>query len=238
MATRISSPPDRARRPARRARAISSRNSAWTRSPSCRTVSASGRMACPYRVMNAIRAPEACLEAGQARSPSHGSPEVHLGQDDGAARVAVVVLGAEREDAAHDLLGGPRDGRDGGDAQALVDLRAPRVVDAGDDLLDAVGLARDAGGEDVAVVAAADGREGLGARDARGLEGLAVEADAGDGLAGELGAELAEGSWRPGRRRRPNGPSRRGGGRGGSRLDRSRGSRCARSERYTPRGRP
>ena len=142
--------------------------------------------------MNAMREPDASLEPGGALAEPRLA-EVHLGEDDGAAGIAVLVLGAEREDPAQDLPGGPGDGGDRGDAQALVDLGAAGVVDAGDDLLDAVGLAGDARREDVAVVAAADRGEGLRARDAGGLEGLAVEADAGDGLAGELRAERAEG---------------------------------------------
>ena len=60
------------------------------------------------------------------------------------------------------------------DAEALVDLGPPRVVDAGDDVRDLVGLAGDPGGEDVGVVAARHRRQRVGplgarpARDGRG----------------------------------------------------------------------
>ena len=67
-----------------------------------------------------------------------------------------------RQQPAQHLIGGPRDGRDRGDAEALVDQRAPRVVDPGDHVLDAVGLAGDPGAEDVGVVAVGHRREGSG----------------------------------------------------------------------------
>ena len=76
--------------------------------------------------------------------------------------------------------------------EALVDLGAARVVDAGDDVLDAEGLAGHPGGEDVGVVAAADRGEGVRALDPGLDEVVAVEADAGDGRAGEVGVQLAE----------------------------------------------
>ena len=82
---------------------------------------------------------------------------------------------------AQHLVGGPRDGRDRRDAEPLVDQRAARVVDAGDDVLDPVGLAGDAGAQDVGVVAAGHRGEGAGLVDARRGEVVAVEAEADDG---------------------------------------------------------
>ena len=77
--------------------------------------------------------------------------------------------------------------------EALVDQRAPRVVDAGDDPLDPEVLAGDAGGEDVRVVAAGDRGDGAGALDAGLDQVVAVEAEADDLLAAEvLGQALAE----------------------------------------------
>jgi len=103
------------------------------------------------------------------------------------------ISGPEGKQAAHHLHGGPGDGRDSGNPESLVHLGAAGVVDAGNDLLDAVGLAGDSGSEDIAVVPAAHGGEGVGPLDARCLEGLTVETDPLDGLAAEVGAQLAEG---------------------------------------------
>ena len=116
------------------------------------------------------------------------SPTLTGGVDPVAARLG-------REQAAQHLVGGPRDGRDGRDAEPLVDQRAPRVVDAGDDVLDAVGLAGDPGAQDVGVVAARDRRERLGLGDAGRLEVVAVEPEADHGGAGEVRRQAAE---RPG----------------------------------------
>ena len=107
----------------------------------------------------------------------------YLVEADGARRVAEVGLGAGGQQPAQHLVGGPLHRRDRGDAEALVDLGAAGVVDAGDDLLDAEGLPGHPRRDDVGVVAAADGREGVGALDAGlGQHGL-VEA-----VAGHLGA--------------------------------------------------
>jgi hypothetical protein len=97
------------------------------------------------------------------------------------------------EDPTQHPFARPLHGGDRGDAQALVDGSPARVVDAGDDLLDAVGLASDAGDEDVGVVAVRDGRQRVGAVDARLGQPVAVEADPDDGGTGEALAEAAEG---------------------------------------------
>ena len=116
----------------------------------------------------------------------------HLGDDDLARRVGELGHVALGEQSAQHLVAGPLHRGDGGDAEALVDLGAARVVDARHDVLDAVLLARDAGGEDVRVVAARDGGEGVGVVDAGGPQGVAVEADPGDGAPLERGAEATE----------------------------------------------
>jgi len=76
--------------------------------------------------------------------------------------------------------------------QTAVDLGPPGVVDPGDHVRHAERLARDPGGEDVRVVAAAHRRERVGVVDAGLDERVPVEADPGDPLALELAAEPAE----------------------------------------------
>ena len=78
--------------------------------------------------------------------PAHFAGIGSLDQADLAARVDPLVrLLVGREQAPHHLVGGPGDGRDGRDAEALVDQRPPGVVDAGDDALDLERLAGDPG---------------------------------------------------------------------------------------------
>ena len=98
---------------------------------------------------------------------------------------------------AQHLVGAPAHRRDRGDAEALVDLGAARIVDPGDHMGDVEGLAGHPGGQDVGVVAAGDGGEGVGLLDAGLLERVPVKADAGDLAAGETGAEPPESrsSW-------------------------------------------
>ncbi len=90
--------------------------------------------------------------------------------------VAVLVGRAHRQHAAQHLVGGPADGRDRRDAEALVDLGPVRVVDPGDDVGDAERLAHHARGEDVRVVAVGDRGERVGVLDAGLAQGVAVEA--------------------------------------------------------------
>ncbi len=90
-----------------------------------------------------------------------------LDEADLAGRVDPVVAGLVGQEPPQHLVGRPRDGRDRRDAEPLVDERAARVVDAGDDALDAVRLACDPGAQDVGVVAVRHGREGAGLVDAR-----------------------------------------------------------------------
>ena len=96
------------------------------------------------------------------------------------------------EQPPHHLVARPLHGGHGGDAEPLVDLGATRVVDAGDDVLDAVLLPCDAGGEDVGVVTARDGGERVRLVDAGGPQGVAVEADPRHGAAVEARAQPAE----------------------------------------------
>ena len=166
MATRISGAPLRARADAR------SVSSAVTSAAKCR-MSPSWPIALGVLDLRGA-------EAGDRDEPEHAGlaqrrellarplrrdrvvEQAHL-----AARVEPLVrllLGGEQ--AAHHLVGGPRDRGDGRDAEALVDQRPPRVVDPGDDPLDREVLVGDAGGEDVGVVAAGHGGDGAGPLDA------------------------------------------------------------------------
>src|SRR5690606_18187797 len=88
-------------------------------------------------------------------------------------------------------------GGDGRDPQPLVDLGPAGVVDTGDHVVDAEHLPRHPRGDDVGVVAAADGDEGGGRLDARLDEHVPVEPDAGDPASLEAGAEPAKGLWVP-----------------------------------------
>ena len=122
---------------------------------------------------------------GSRRDPTFDDRE--LGR-----RVDPVGCGVRRQQVAQDPSTGPRDGGDRGDAEALVDRGAARVVDAGDDVLDAEGLAGHAGDEDVGVVATGDGGDGTIGGDAGRGQNVAVEPDADHGGAREPLAETAE----------------------------------------------
>ncbi len=163
-----------------------------TRSPSCRTVSAVGSIASPSRVRNATRTPVSSWSL-RIRWPIHAA-------DVGTSASCTPPLGSRhsgsrpgRQQPAQHLVGGPAHGRDGGDAQALVDLGAARVVDPGRDVLDAEHLPGHPGGDDVGVVAAADRGEGARLLDAGLAQGVLVEADTGHPPTGEAGAQTSEG---------------------------------------------
>src|SRR5690606_2142210 len=131
---------------------------------------------------------------------AHADPagvEAHLGQDHRAGRVTPQRLGAVRHEPPQDLIGGPPHGGDGRDPQPLVDLGPAGVVDTGDHVVDAEHLPRHPRGDDVGVVAAADGDEGGGRLDARLDENVAVEPYAGDPASLEARAEPAKGLWAP-----------------------------------------
>ena len=88
---------------------------------------------------------------------------------------------APRAAASAHLVDRPRDGRDGRDPEALIHLGSLRVVDARDDALDAEGLARDPGSEDVGVVAGRDRGECVRVLDLRFVERVPVEPRSLDG---------------------------------------------------------
>ena len=74
---------------------------------------------------------------------------------------------------------------EGGDAELRVGLGPDRVVDLGDDLVDAERLGRQLGGHDVAVVALGQGQEDVGALGPGPAEDVLVGAVAPDRLAAE-----------------------------------------------------
>ena len=162
-----------------------------TRSPSWYTVSLWGTTPSPSRVRKATRASATSSISVRGR-PIHDVVQRHLRQHDPAAGVGVLGHRALGEQPAEHLVGGPAHRGDRGDAEPLVDLGATGVVDAGDHVLDAEGLAGDPRGEDVGVVAVADGGEGVGGLDPGLGQGVAVEPDAGDTLSLEGRAEAAE----------------------------------------------
>ena len=127
--------------------------------------------------------------------PIQPDVHVHLGQHQPAGWVAEVagqvLLG---KDPAEHLVRAPAHGGDRGDAEALVDLGAARIVDPRHDVRDVERFAGHPGGQDVRVVAAGHGGEGVGLFDAGLLERFPVEADAGDLAAGETGPEPPEGT--------------------------------------------
>ena len=94
-----------------------------------------------------------------------------LDEVEAARRVGPQGDAAFGQHPAQHVVDRPGDGRHGGDAEALEDLRSPRVVDAGDDARDLVGLPGDAGAEDVGVVAACDSGERAGVAWPRPLRG-------------------------------------------------------------------
>ncbi len=79
---------------------------------------------------------------------------LHQGQ--GAGRIGPFHLTLVRDQPPANLVDGPRHGGHGGDAEPQVDLGATGIVDAGHYVGDLVGLAGDAGGEDVGVVTIGD----------------------------------------------------------------------------------
>ena len=114
--------------------------------------------------------------------------DAHLGR-----RVGPLGVGRIGQQPAHHLVGGPGDGRHGGEAEPLVDHGPAGVVDAGDDAVDAERLAGDAGDEHVGVVAVGHRGDGAGPLDPRLDQPVAVEADALHGRAGEVVGEATEG---------------------------------------------
>src|SRR5690349_10593784 len=96
------------------------------------------------------------------------------------------------DQVAQHPIGRPAHRGHGRDAQPLVHLGPLGVVDARDDSFDAKRLSRHPGRDDVGVVARGHRGERVGPFDAGVDEHVAVEAHAGDRVAGELAAEAAE----------------------------------------------
>lgn len=154
-----------------------------TRSPACAGVPCEGIRERPPRVTSTTR-----TSPSTSNSASHAADEVvrHLGADQQRLPVAETEFWAQVAVQQHlvDLVHGPTDAGDGGNAEFAVDVGAPGVVDAGEDVRHPVGLLRRARADDVAVVPGGDGDEGVRVLDTGGLEhGAAVavalvEADA------------------------------------------------------------
>src|SRR5919112_767008 len=110
---------------------------------------------------------------------------------DRAARLAPGRGDTVGQQHPHQAVRAPRHGGHGRDTEALVDRSALRVVDPGDDPLDAEGLPGDPGRDDVGVVTAGDRGEGVGLLRAGFDEDLAVEALPDDLAPAEVRAEAA-----------------------------------------------
>ena len=115
-----------------------------------------------------------------------------LHEVDAARRVRPQGDAAFGQHAAQHVVDRPGHGRHGGDAEALEDLRSPRVVDAGHDARDLVGLPGDAGTKDVGVVSACDSRQRPGVLGAGLFEVVPVEPVAHDTLARPVRRQPAE----------------------------------------------
>src|SRR5690349_2369352 len=129
---------------------------------------------------------------GLHRPADPGRMQADLHDGDLGGRVAPdfdLLLG---DQVAQHPIGRPAHRRDGRDAQPLVHLGPLGVVDAGDDSFDAKRLPRHPSRDDVRVVARGHRGERVGPFNAGVDEHVAVEAHAGDRVAGELAAEAAE----------------------------------------------
>ena len=146
----------------------------WSRSPSWPTSWRPSRRGSPARVTATRLNRPGLLHVGQpAAGPALGQRP--LDQDQLAGGVGPLPGDQLGEEPAADLVDGPGDGGHGGDAEALVDLGPAGVVDAGHHPGDLVGLPGDPHGQDVGVVAAGDGGQGVGPDGPGPLEVVAVE---------------------------------------------------------------
>ena len=164
----------------------------WRTSPSWPTRSAKSSRTTPARVTattvtspgtdrSARRLP--AQRSGSSRSTSDSVPV-------GSVHSRLDLVGQQ---APPDLVDGPRHRGHGGDAQPQVDLGPPGVVDPGHHVGDLVGLPGDAGGEDVGVVAAGHGGQGVGLAGPGPVEVVAVEARSDHVVPGQSGGQAAEG---------------------------------------------
>ena len=167
MTTRISALPWPVRPPAarRRRRARRRPRRGRRRRPPGRRGRRVGTWATPRRLTADDPHPARLLELGERAARPRRRRSIRSTSDTLALGSTHSTAGLVGQDAAQHPLGRPRHGGDGGDAEPLVDGGPAGVVDAGDDSLDAEGLAGHAGDEDVGVVAVGDG--GDGARPAR-----------------------------------------------------------------------
>ena len=179
-------------------------------SPSCTTSSGVASIELPSRLTATTRT-AARLDVEQAAAGPRAA-QAALDERDLGARVDPLDGRRVGQHPAQHALGGPQRRRHGGDAEALVDRGTTRVVDPGDDPLDAERLARHAGDEDVRVVAVGHRGHRFGALDAGLDQPVAVEADPGDRRAAEVRPEAFERRACGGRRPRPSGPTRAGPG--------------------------
>src|SRR5699024_2622182 len=132
------------------------------------------------------------LDLGDS-TPHPARMAVQLRQDHLAGGVPVLAGCSGGHQPAEHLVGSPADRGDGGDAQALVDLRTAGVVDAGDHVGHPEGLPHHPGGDDVRVVPAGDRSEGVRLLDTGLGEGIPVETHPGDPASLELLRQAAEG---------------------------------------------
>ena len=107
---------------------------------------------------------------------------VDLADDDLAAGVSMFNVCALRNHAAHDLTCCPRHSGDRWNPQALVHLRAAGVINARNDVFHSVRFAGCSRRDDVGVVAAADGGEGVSSSNSCRFQGLPIKSDAANGL--------------------------------------------------------
>lgn len=118
--------------------------------------------------------------------------DMNLSERHSSCRVGEFGISSQWQQSAQDLRGGPGYGRHGGDPESLVNLGSPGIVDSGNNVFHVVGLASDAGGEDVRVIATADRCECMSALYSGVFQGLTIEANTFHGNATEVGAEFPE----------------------------------------------
>ena len=156
------------------------------------TVFLSGSSPVPKRIMNATRPPVAGFERGHPVADP-ALVQRQFGHADVARRVTPLGgLGLAGQDVEQSVRG-PRHRRHRRDAEPLVDGGALGVVDAGDDALDAEGLARDPRGDDVGVVTRGHRGERARALDAGPQQHVPVEAHPEHALTGEFGGQAVKG---------------------------------------------
>ena len=135
----------------------------YTTSPSWVTRSGDATCATPMRLTRDRPGDARDLDVAERAARPSSAATGRSTSDDRGARVDPVALGGVGHELAQHPVDRPLHRGDGRDAESLVDDRPAGVVDAGDDPLDAEGLAGDPGREDVGVVAVGDRRDGASA---------------------------------------------------------------------------